>query len=203
MRKKAKSDIIVNDNKLLTNKLLTNLKNNKMKKCKIIFAMVIFIAMNISAAATNQKLAFGEQTFRINGKKYYTVEDADSTVFLVPKQKRALSEGSVTLGGEEYILGRLLGKEKRDGIKYAVISVKDTTYLVSFDRIPDTFEDVPVIVPGEIKKDGKLFRKQIFQAVSINGKDFYIYQGREYFPFLAILLGLIIIGMVVKITSKK
>ena len=176
-----------------------------MKKFKIFFAMVIFIAMNImGAAATNTpKLAFGEQTFRINGKKYYTVENADTVFCLVPKQKRSVSEGIVALNGQEYILGRLLGKEKRDGIKYAVISVKDTTYLVSFDRIPDTFEDVPVIVPGEIKKDGKLFRKQIFQAVSINGKDFYIYQGREYFPFLAILLGLIIIGMVVKITSKK
>ena len=175
-----------------------------MKKCKIIFAMVIFIAMNMSAAATGQRLAFGEQTIKINGKKYYTVENADSTVFcLVPKQKRSLSEGSVTLGGHKYVLGKLLKKERINGLKYAVVSVKDTTYLVSFDRIPDTFEDVPVIVPGEIKKDGKIFRKQIFQAVTVNGKEFYIYQGREYFPFLAILLGLIIIGMVVKITSKK
>lgn len=177
-----------------------------MKNLKIFFAMVIFIAMNISAAATTntEKFAFGEQTIKINGKKYYTVENDDTVFCLVPKQKRALSEGSVTLGGEEYILGRLLGKEKRDGIKYAVISVKDTTYLVSFDRIPDTFEDVPVIVPGEIKKDGKLFREQIFQAVTVNGKDFYIYQGRESFPFLAVLLGLII-GMGVKllINSKK
>lgn len=176
-----------------------------MKNKTIFVAIAIFIAMNISAAATasTQRLAFGEQTIKINGKKYYTVENADTVFCLVPKQKRALSEGSVTLGGEEYILGRLLGKERINGLKYAVISVKDTTYLVSFDRIPATFEDVPVIVPGEIKKDGKLFRKQIFQAVTVNGKEFYIYQGREFFPFLAILLGLIIIGMVVKITSKK
>ena len=177
-----------------------------MKKFKTIFAfaIAIFIAMNMSAAATGQKLAFGE-TIKINGKKYYTVENADSTVFcLVPKKKRSVSEGTVTLDGQEYILGRLLKKEKRDGIKYAVISVKDTSYLVSFDRIPDTFGNVPVIVPGEIKKDGKLFREKIFQAVSINGKDFYIYQGRESFPFLAVLLGLII-GMGVKllINSKK
>lgn len=176
-----------------------------MKKLKAIFAIVI-IAMNImsAAATTKTQLAFGEQMVRINGKKYYTVEN-DSTIFcLVPKQKRSVSEGIVALNGQEYILGRLLGKEKRNGIKYAVISVKDTTYLVSFDRIPDTFEDRPVIVPGEIKKDGKLFREQIFQAVTVNGKDFYIYQGRESFPFLAILLGLII-GMGVKLitTSKK
>ena len=178
-----------------------------MKKLKSIFAMVIFIAMNISAAtatASTPKLTFGEETIRINGKKYYTVESADSLFCLVPKQKRSVSEGTVTLDGQEYILGRLLGKEKRDGIKYASISVKDTTYLVSFDRIPDTFENVPVIVPGEIKKDGKIFREEVFQAVSINGKDFYIYQGRESFPFLAVLLGLII-GMGVKLitTSKK
>ena len=169
--------------------------------------MVIFIAMNISAAtatASTPKLTFGEETIRINGKKYYTVENADTVFCLVPKQKRSVSEGIVTLNGQEYILGRLLKKEKRDGIKYAVISVKDTTYLVSFDRIPDTFEDRPVIVPGEIKKDGKLFRENIFQAVTVNGKDFYIYQGRESFPFLAVLLGLII-GMGVKLitTSKK
>lgn len=175
-----------------------------MKKFKTIFAIVILIAMNISAAATNtEKFAFGE-TIKINGKKYYTVENADSTVFcLVPKKKRSLSEGTVTLDGQQYVLGKLLKKEKRDGIKYAVISVKDTTYLVSFDRIPDTFEDRPVIVPGEIRKDGKLFREKIFQAVTVNGKDFYIYQGRESFPFLPVLLGLII-GMGVKlITSKK
>lgn len=177
-----------------------------MKKFKIFFAMVIFIAMNImSAAATNTQLAFGEQTFRINGKKYYTVENADSTVFcLVPKQKRSVSEGTVTLDGQTYVLGKQLGKKRINGLKYAVVSVKDTTYLVSFDRIPDTFEDVPVIIPGEIKKDGKLFRENIFQAVTVNGKDFYIYQGRESFPFLAVLLGLII-GMGVKllINSKK
>lgn len=177
-----------------------------MKKFKIFFAMVIFIAMNImGAAATNTpKLAFGEQMVRINGKKYYTVENADTVFCLVPKQKRALSEGTVTLDGHKYVLGKLLKKEKIKGIKYASISVKDTTYLVSFDRIPDTFEDRPVIVPGEIKKDGKLFREHIFQAVTVNGKDFYIYQGRESFPFLAVLLGLII-GMGVKLitTSKK
>ena len=176
-----------------------------MKNKTIFVAIAIFIAMNISAAATtNTQLAFGEQKIRINGKKYYTVENADSTVFcLVPRQKRSLSEGSVTLDGQTYVLGKQLGKKRINGLKYAVVSVKDTTYLVSFDRIPDTFEDVPVIVPGEIKKDGKLFRKQIFQAVTVNGKEFYIYQGREFFPFLAILLGLIIIGMGVKITSKK
>ena len=140
---------------------------------------------------------------RINGKKYYTVENADTVFCLVPKQKRSVSEGTITLDGQEYVLGKLLEKENRSGIKYATISVKDTKYLVSFDRIPDTFENVPVIVPGEIRKDGKLFREKIFQAVTVNGKDFYIYQGRESFPFSALLLGLII-GMGVKlITSKK